>query len=84
MSVGATCLSLPRSGARRLEGLECSKYYNVSKRENRLTLGLNAAKKTDYMKKLSQIFCRKWKSQQLLFERRKLESQRLLFKPFFI
>ncbi len=34
-------------------------------------------------KKVSKIFCRKWKSQQLLFEHRELESQQLLFEPFF-
>ncbi len=41
----------PRSGARGLERLPCLKQYNVLKQENRLTLGLNAAKGTDYMKK---------------------------------
>ncbi len=39
-----------QSGARGLESLRCLKYY-VLKRINRLTLGLNAAKNTDYMKK---------------------------------
>ncbi len=41
----------PKSRARGLERLPCSKYYNVLKRENRLTLGLNVAKNSDCMKK---------------------------------
>ncbi len=41
----------PQSGCRQLERLPCSKYYNVQIWENRLTLGLNAAKNSDYMKK---------------------------------
>ncbi len=43
------CISL-QSGATALERLPCLK-YNVLKRENRLTLALNTAKKIDYMKK---------------------------------
>ncbi len=81
-SVGAH-VYLPQSGARGLERLTCSKYYNVPKRENRLTLGLNATKNSNYMKKVSKIFWRKWKSQQLLLKDRKLESQQLLLEPFF-
>ncbi len=41
----------PPSRATGLERLSCLKYYNVLKRENRSTLGLNAAKNSDYMKK---------------------------------
>ncbi len=41
----------PQSGALRLQILPCMKYYNVLKWKNRLTLRLNAAKNTDYMKK---------------------------------
>ncbi len=41
----------PQGGARGLERLAYLKYYNVWKHENRLTLGLNAAENTDYMKK---------------------------------
>ncbi len=41
----------PWSGARVLQRLLCSKYYNVLKRENRFTLGLNSAKITDYIEK---------------------------------
>ncbi len=40
-----------QSGAEVFGGLSCLKYYNVLKWENSLTLGLNAAKNTDYMKK---------------------------------
>ncbi len=42
----------PGSGARGLQRLICLKYYDVLKLEIRSTLGLNAAKNTDYMKKL--------------------------------
>ncbi len=41
----------PKSGARVLKKLPCLRYYNVQKLENRLTLWLNAAKNSDYMKK---------------------------------
>ncbi len=41
----------PRSGATRLERLIWLKYYNVQKRQIIFTLGLNAAKNTDFMKK---------------------------------
>ncbi len=41
----------PQNGAWGLERLPYLKYYNVLKWENRLTLMLNAAKNTDYMKK---------------------------------
>ncbi len=41
----------PRSGAMGLQRLPCSKYYNVLKWESRFTLGHNAAKNMDYMKK---------------------------------
>ncbi len=40
----------PRSGAMGLERLPCSKYDNVRKCENRLTLWLNAAKSTIWKK----------------------------------
>ncbi len=42
----------PRSGAMELKRLPCVKQYNILKQESRLTLGLNAARKTDYMKKI--------------------------------
>ncbi len=35
---------LHQSGVRGLKRLSCLKYYNVLKRENRLTLGLNVVK----------------------------------------
>ncbi len=41
----------PQNGARGLEILPRLKYYNALKWENRLTLGLNTAKNTSYMKK---------------------------------
>ncbi len=41
----------PKSGATVLKKLPSLKYYNVLKLENRLTLWLNAAKNSDYMKK---------------------------------
>ncbi len=41
----------PRSGARVLKGLKWLKYYNLQKRQITFTLGLNAAKNTDYMEK---------------------------------
>ncbi len=49
-SAGTACLSPPvwGKGARKIA---CLKYYNVLKRENRLTVGLNVAKNDDYMKK---------------------------------
>ncbi len=43
------------SGTMRAERLPCLKYYNVLKWENRLTLGLNTAKNTNYMKKKLEI-----------------------------
>ncbi len=46
-------------------------------------IGLNAEKNIDYMKKFSKLFCRKWKSQEHLYEQRELESQQILFEPFF-
>ncbi len=45
----------PGSGAQELQRLTCLKYYNVLKWESRFTLGLNAAKNTDYIKKTLQI-----------------------------
>ncbi len=48
-------MRIPRGGARGLERLACLKYYNVLKCENRLNLGLNAAKNSDYMKKKFQV-----------------------------
>ncbi len=47
----------PKSGARGLERLPYLKYYDVLKWENRLTLGINTAKSTDYMKKASNKSC---------------------------
>ncbi len=44
-----------QSGAMGLERLPCLKYYNVLKQENRLTLGLNAVKNIDYMKKKLEV-----------------------------
>ncbi len=41
-----------RSGARGLKRLPSLKYYNVLKWEIKFTLGLNADKITDYIKKL--------------------------------
>ncbi len=41
----------PWSGSRGFQILTCSKYYNVLKQEIRFTLGLNATKNSDYMKK---------------------------------
>ncbi len=50
------CISQPPwSGARGLERLVRSKYDNVQKWKNRLTLRLNTAKNTDYMEKNVQI-----------------------------
>ncbi len=46
-----------QGGARGLKRLACLKYYNVWKCENRLTLELNAAENTDYMKKISSKSC---------------------------
>ncbi len=40
-----------RIGARGLQRLSLVKYYNVLEWESRFTLGLNAAKNTDYFKK---------------------------------
>ncbi len=40
-----------QSEARGLESLPRSKYFNILKQKNRLTLGLNAAKNTDCMKR---------------------------------
>ncbi len=39
------------SEARKLQGLVRLKCYNVLKLENRFTLGFNATKNTDYIKK---------------------------------
>ncbi len=47
----------PRSGARLLERLMWLKYYNVQKRQIIFTLGLNAAKNTDFIKKVSRKSC---------------------------
>ncbi len=44
-------------GVKGLQRLPCLKYYNVLKRESRFTLGLNAAKNTDYRKKISNKIC---------------------------
>ncbi len=52
----------PHSGARWIQRLPCLKYFNVLKRKNRLTLGLNAAKNNDYMKKSL-----KWKFLRIQF-----------------
>ncbi len=41
-------------GAKGLKRLACLKYYIAWKHEIRLTLGLNAAENTDYMKKTSK------------------------------
>ncbi len=41
----------PQSGARVFKKLPCFKYYDVLKRENRLTLELNADKNSDFQKK---------------------------------
>ncbi len=47
----------PQGGARRLERLTWLKYYNVQKRQIIFTLGLNAVKNTDFMKKSSSKSC---------------------------
>ncbi len=48
---------LHKSGGSGLQRLICLKYYNVLKREIRFTLGLSAAKTTDYMKDTSSKTC---------------------------
>ncbi len=45
-----------RSGARGLERTWL-KYYNIQKQQITLSLGLNAAKNTDYMEKASSKSC---------------------------
>ncbi len=57
-----------QSGVRGLEKLPCLK-YNVLKRENRLTLRLNAAKNTDYTKKIL-----KWKLLRIQFPTKNWEG----------
>ncbi len=47
----------PQSKDRRLERLIWLKYYNLQKRQIIFTLGLNAAKNTDCMKKASSKSC---------------------------
>ncbi len=44
-----------QNGARGLKILPCLKYYNVLKQENRLTLGLNTAKNTGFMKTILEV-----------------------------
>ncbi len=55
----------PKCGARGLERLLCLKYYNVLKRENRLTLKLNVVKNSDHMKENL-----KWKLLRIQFPKR--------------
>ncbi len=48
-------LSPLQSRARWLQRLQILKYYNVLEQESRFTLGLNAAKNTDYIKKCLKL-----------------------------
>ncbi len=45
----------PTSGARQLQRLPRLKHYTMLKWDSRFTLGLNTAKKKNYMKKMLQI-----------------------------
>ncbi len=57
----------PQSGTTRLERLIWLKYYNVQQRQIIFTLGSNAAKNTEFIKKASSKSCLELNSLQKIY-----------------